>query len=262
MVTVADFTSDLEQIRCVAGFCGTNREVTSFTIIDTPEILDWLHGGEFVVDSGYITSHNPSMLKGFIASLKEKGCAALGVKLHRYHNEIPGIILDDGNKLDFPIYEMPYNLYFCDFASMIYKRIFEEQLDDMYHVSIAYKDIVNSFSKYKVPERMLSELSLVLRNPVFLINSQFELIEYSYGPSDDFSLQNTHYWRFKNIKVTYLLPKDWMKKSKIASNASVYLDLQNTLLLTNYEGLDPEMEQNASPLPIPFTVVLGVDITF
>ena len=38
MVTVADFTSDLEQIRCVAGFCGTNREVTSFTIIDTPEI--------------------------------------------------------------------------------------------------------------------------------------------------------------------------------------------------------------------------------
>ena len=51
MVTVADFTSDLEQIRCVAGFCGTNREVTSFTIIDTPEILDWLHGGEFVVDS-------------------------------------------------------------------------------------------------------------------------------------------------------------------------------------------------------------------
>ena len=190
MVTVADFTSDLEQIRCVAGFCGTNREVTSFTIIDTPEILDWLHGGEFVVDSGYITSHNPSMLKGFIASLKKKGCAALGVKLHRYHNEIPGIILDDGNKLDFPIYEMPYNLYFCDFASMIYKRIFEEQLDDMYHVSIAYKDIVNSFSKYKVPERMLSELSLVLRNPVFLINSQFELIEYSYGPSDDFSLQN------------------------------------------------------------------------
>ena len=72
MVTVADFTSDLEQIRCVAGFCGTNREVTSFTIIDTPEILDWLHGGEFVVDSGYITSHNPSMLKGFIASLRKK----------------------------------------------------------------------------------------------------------------------------------------------------------------------------------------------
>ena len=53
-----------------------------------------------------------------------------------------------------------------------------------------------------------------------------------------------------------------MERSKFASNASIYMDLQNTLLLTNYEGLDPEMEQNASPLPIPFTVVVGVDITF
>ena len=61
--------------------------------------------------------------------------------------------------------------------------------------------------------------------------------------------------------MTYLLPKDWLKESKIASNASVYLDLQNTLLLTNYEGLDPEMEQNASPLPNPFTVEVGDDIT-
>lgn len=190
MITVADFISDLVQTRCVAGFSGTDRNITSFTIIDTPDILDWLHGGEFVVDSGYITSRNPSMLKGFVASLKEKGCAALGVKLHRFHNRIPNIILDDGDKLDFPIFELPYNLYFCDFAYRIYKRIFEEQMDDMYHVSIAYKDIVNSFSKYKVPERMLSELSLVLRNPVFLINSQFELIEYSYGPGDLFSLKS------------------------------------------------------------------------
>ena len=40
MVTVANFTSDLEQIRCVAGFRGTNRKITSFSIIDTPEILE------------------------------------------------------------------------------------------------------------------------------------------------------------------------------------------------------------------------------
>ncbi|MDF9828954.1 SusC/RagA family TonB-linked outer membrane protein [Parabacteroides sp. PF5-6] len=80
--------------------------------------------------------------------------------------------------------------------------------------------------------------------------------------NDDFSLQNTNYWRFKDIKVTYLLPQNWLKDNKIASNAAVYVDLQNTLLLTNYQGLDPEMEQNAAPFPIPFTVVLGVDITF
>lgn len=95
MITVADFTSDLAETRCVAGFSGTDRKITSFAAIDTPDILDWLHGGEFIVDSGYITSRNPSMLKGFVAALKEKGCAALGVKLHRFHNRLPDILLED-----------------------------------------------------------------------------------------------------------------------------------------------------------------------
>lgn len=80
--------------------------------------------------------------------------------------------------------------------------------------------------------------------------------------TDDFTLKNVNYLRFKDIKVTYTLPKKWLEKNKIASNASVYLDLQNTLLFSNYEGLDPEMEKNAAPFPIPFTVVMGVDITF
>lgn len=80
--------------------------------------------------------------------------------------------------------------------------------------------------------------------------------------TDDFTLKDVNYLRFKDIKVTYTLPKNWLQGSKIASNAAVYVDLQNTLLLSNYEGLDPEMEQNAAPFPIPFTVVMGVDITF
>lgn len=80
--------------------------------------------------------------------------------------------------------------------------------------------------------------------------------------TDDFTLKNVNYWRFKDIKVTYTLPKNWVQGSRIASNAAVFVDLQNTLLLSNYEGLDPEMEQNAAPFPIPFTVVFGVDITF
>lgn len=79
--------------------------------------------------------------------------------------------------------------------------------------------------------------------------------------SNDFTLQNTSYLRFKNIKLTYNLPKETVARWGM-SNLGVYVDLQNTLLLTNYEGLDPEMEQNAAPFPIPSTVVFGLNVTF
>lgn len=80
--------------------------------------------------------------------------------------------------------------------------------------------------------------------------------------ADDFSLKNVSYWRFKNIKLTYDLPRNWLQRNKLGQSAQVYVDLQNTLMLTNYAGLDPEMEQNAAPFPIPFTMVFGVNISF
>lgn len=58
----------------------------------------------------------------------------------------------------------------------------------------------------------------------------------------DFTLKNVHFWRFKDIKLTYMLPEKFLKRNKIASDASVFVDLQNTLMLTNYDGLDPEWE--------------------
>jgi hypothetical protein len=67
--------------------------------------------------------------------------------------------------------------------------------------------------------------------------------------------------RLSNVKLTYNLPQNILNNIK-TSNAAIYVDMQNTFLLTNYEGLDPEMEANSSPYPIPFTTVLGINLTF
>lgn len=79
--------------------------------------------------------------------------------------------------------------------------------------------------------------------------------------NNDYTLKNTSFIRLKNIKLTYNLPEKILSGANISS-ASVYLDIQNSVLFTNYQGLDPEMEQNSSPLPIPFIGVFGVNISF
>ena len=79
--------------------------------------------------------------------------------------------------------------------------------------------------------------------------------------NNDYTLKNTSYLRLSNIKLTYNLPQNFLNNVNISS-AAVYVDLQNTLLLTNYEGLDPEMEANSAPFPIPYTAVVGLQLTF
>lgn len=82
------------------------------------------------------------------------------------------------------------------------------------------------------------------------------------GVTDGGTLQKTNFIRLKNVTLGYNLPNDLLTKTRVARSARVYIDMQNLFVFTNYVGLDPEMERNASPFPIPFTVAMGVNISF
>jgi TonB-dependent starch-binding outer membrane protein SusC len=61
----------------------------------------------------------------------------------------------------------------------------------------------------------------------------------SSNPSS-YYLENGSYFRLKNVQLTYTLPGKIIQKTGM-TNARVYLQLQNVLTITKYEGLDPEV---------------------
>lgn len=178
MLTVSQFVAGLENydIQCIAGFKGVNRALNSFSIIDSPDILNWLHGGEFVVDCGFVTTVKSELLVGFISALKKLNCAALGIKLHRYHERIPDILINDANSMDFPLYQLPYEMRFCDFGYLLHKFIFQNEIDETTRVYFAYQSVIDSFCKYKSSARLLYDLCMTLDRPIFLVNTNFEII--------------------------------------------------------------------------------------
>lgn len=178
MLTVGQFAAGFDacQLQCVAGFSGFSRELTAFSIVDSPEILAWLRGGEFVVDSGYVLKHNPYLLHAFIPSLKNKGCAAYGMKLHRYYEAVPEELIEQGNRYNFPVFALPYETRFCDFAYAIHKYLFEFQMEKDKKAMLLYQSMLDSLCRYKIPDRLLYELSIALDNPVLLTGRDFELV--------------------------------------------------------------------------------------
>lgn len=80
---------------------------------------------------------------------------------------------------------------------------------------------------------------------------------YTAHGGDDYNRRNTYFWRIKNVTVGYTLPK-----IKGLGNCRVYVDFNNLGTLTNNRGLDVEMENNASPYPIPFTASFGFNLNF
>jgi len=64
--------------------------------------------------------------------------------------------------------------------------------------------------------------------------------------------------RLKNIQLSYRLPASWTQKMHI-QNFRVFLQGQNLLTITKYEGLDPET-QSASTLPPLRTITAGLEL--
>ena len=66
--------------------------------------------------------------------------------------------------------------------------------------------------------------------------------------------------RLKNVSISYQLPKEWIKKLKM-NNCRFFLQGQNLITFTDYDGLDPE-NQSMTHLPPLRVLTAGIDLEF
>lgn len=76
----------------------------------------------------------------------------------------------------------------------------------------------------------------------------------------DYYIQNGSFFRMDNMSVGYSIDKVFVDRLK----ARVSLTVQNAFLITNYKGIDPEIENGIDNniYPRPRTFLLGVNFTF
>ncbi|PWV55500.1 SusC/RagA family TonB-linked outer membrane protein [Chitinophaga sp. S165] len=76
--------------------------------------------------------------------------------------------------------------------------------------------------------------------------------------SSDLAWVDASFIRLRNVSLSYNFPNERIKKYHLAT-FSVFIQGQNLITLTNYKGLDPEI-QSATSLPLLRTIVGGVQI--
>jgi TonB-linked SusC/RagA family outer membrane protein len=91
----------------------------------------------------------------------------------------------------------------------------------------------------------------VAKFPRYIINSD---VSDNYFTQSDASYSDASFLRFKNVVISYDIPKSFQKKVPL-KNGKVYLRAQNLMLFTNYKGGDPEII-GFGVLP-PLTSIVG-----
>ena len=96
-------TEGFEKFRVICGNRGLNREVSSVSVIDAPDIYNWLQGGEILLTSGYIFKDNTEYLLELIEKIAKNGAAALFI------DDMPDEVRIKADELSFPIVYMPFS---------------------------------------------------------------------------------------------------------------------------------------------------------
>ncbi|WP_343559045.1 TonB-dependent receptor [Sphingobacterium sp.] len=83
----------------------------------------------------------------------------------------------------------------------------------------------------------------------------------NYAGSSDFWLENGNFLRVRDITLGYRLPMSLLQRQKTVKNVRVYLNVQNPFIITNYKGVDPEL-QNLYAYPMTKSFTVGASVGF
>jgi TonB-linked SusC/RagA family outer membrane protein len=82
-----------------------------------------------------------------------------------------------------------------------------------------------------------------------------------YQSASDYWLVNATFLRCRNVTLGYSLPEKLLRKQHIFSKVRMSFDVQNPFTITNYPGLDPELDAS-NFYPLVKSYVFGINASF
>ncbi|MET8869740.1 PucR family transcriptional regulator ligand-binding domain-containing protein [Nonomuraea sp. NPDC004580] len=134
--------STLAGARLIAGESGLGRIVQRLNVMEVPDILAWVKPHELLLTTGYPLRNTPQSLGRLVADLDERGLAALAIKLGRYVDELPDEMVEQADRLGFPLILLPDDVGFDDILNQVLTDILNRQAAVLARAEEAHRALV------------------------------------------------------------------------------------------------------------------------
>ncbi len=128
MLTVESLVAELDLTLAT----GEDSAQANVRWVHSTELLDptpWLRGGELLLTTG-LQLQGAKLQREFVQRLAEREIAGLGFGTGFVHRRLPAAVLNAARKLDFPLFEVPYELPFI----AVTERVFAQLLNERYEL--------------------------------------------------------------------------------------------------------------------------------
>ncbi|MBP1763494.1 MAG: transcriptional regulator, PucR family [Firmicutes bacterium] len=138
----------LKRLRLVAGAKGLDRTLHWIHVVELPDVMSWVLGGELLFMTGVGIRDNLEVLNTIVKECADKNVAGLVINTGPYIHKTPDKIIKLADGLHFPIFEMPWEVRLVEVTKdicnyIIAKQIEEKSIQDIIE-NILYGDCSNA----------------------------------------------------------------------------------------------------------------------
>ena len=189
----------IEGIKLIAGASGIQNRISNVNMLDNPDTFDWLISGDLLLTTGYIFKNDVAYQKHLIQELYERNCAGLGMKVQRYFEKVPEMMISAANELGFPIIEIPYRYSLSDISNVVTSSIYGN-MDSILKKSLSLHE---TFTKVALRGGTLNDITATIaekiRNPLILLDSKFRLLAYKDIIENQVKLESIFDLHYKSV---------------------------------------------------------------
>jgi PucR family transcriptional regulator, purine catabolism regulatory protein len=127
VLTVQSLLDELE-LEPVAGAKSASNPVRWVHISELEDPTPWLSGGELMLTTG-IQLGGAAKQRAFVKRLANHNLAGLGFGTGFDHHKLPKALIDEAEKHDFPLFEVPYSMPFIAITEKAFARLVNEQYE-------------------------------------------------------------------------------------------------------------------------------------
>ena len=118
---------ELKSVSIVAGHEGLERKILSVNIMEVPDISDYVKEGDLLITTMYPIRYEEQLQRKLIPMLFEKGVAALAIAPLDPNKSIPDFMIEQAEKLAFPLLSLPFGTSFNNIINPVLQNIVDRQ---------------------------------------------------------------------------------------------------------------------------------------
>jgi Purine catabolism regulatory protein-like family. len=158
------------QLKVLNSNADLTRQIFSADITETPDVRDYITDNTLVITTGMAFKDNPEQLAAFIEELNAKPVPALAIKLGRFIDTLPKVVLETANALQFPILLIPKESTLGAISHTILSYLWNSQVKTLSYAIAVQRDFSKRVLANAPVESLISQLAKMMNRSILFFD--------------------------------------------------------------------------------------------